>query len=106
MQDLPFFGDPNSDILCSAGTTARARVERGTKYAGVEMGMTELVARYRLYAANCVEFAQRLPETESKLALLDMAQSWLVLAEQAAKNNKAVLVCETPIHTLGPFAVS
>ena len=63
------------------------------------MGMTELVVRYRLYAAHCVEVAQRIPEIESKLVFLDMAQSWLVLAEQAAKNNKAVLVCETPIPT-------
>ncbi|HEV2718307.1 MAG TPA: hypothetical protein VGU64_23780 [Terriglobales bacterium] len=58
--------------------------------------MTELVARYRLYAAHCVEVAQRLPETESKLMLLDMAQSWLMLAEQAAKNNKSY---ETPMPT-------
>jgi hypothetical protein len=60
------------------------------------MGMTEVVARYRLYAANCVELAQRLPEAEGKLVLLDMAQSWLVLAEQAAKNNEIVLIYETP----------
>jgi hypothetical protein len=58
--------------------------------------MTELVARYRSFAAHCVDVAQRLPETESKLMLLDMAQSWLMLAEQAAKNNKSY---ETPIPT-------
>jgi hypothetical protein len=63
------------------------------------MGMTEPLPRYRLYAAHCVEIAQRLPETESKLALLDIAQSWLLLAEQAAKNNKTVYETSIPTPT-------
>jgi putative IMPACT (imprinted ancient) family translation regulator len=49
----------------------------------------EVVKRYRLHAASCIESAQQLSDKESKLALLQMAQSWLALAEQAAKNSEA-----------------
>jgi hypothetical protein len=34
---------------------------------------------------------------ESKLVLLDMAQAWLALVEQAIKNSETVLVYETPV---------
>jgi hypothetical protein len=59
----------------------------------------ELVPRYRLHAAHCVELAQRIPEAEGRLALLAMAKSWLALAEQAVKNSETVLVYETPMPT-------
>jgi hypothetical protein len=61
------------------------------------MAITELVERHRQYAAHCIEIAKQLPNTSGKLVLLDMAQSWLALAEQAAKNAETVLVYETPI---------
>jgi hypothetical protein len=57
----------------------------------------ELVARYRLHAAHCVELAQRIYDAEARLVLLAMAKSWLALAEQAVKNSETVLVYETPI---------
>jgi hypothetical protein len=57
----------------------------------------ELVARYRLHAAHCVELAQRISDAEGRLALLAMAKSWLALAEQAVKNSETVLVYETPM---------
>ena len=40
---------------------------------------------------------QRVSDPSAKLSLLDMAQSWLKLAEQAAKNRETVLACETPM---------
>jgi len=49
-----------------------------------------------LHAANCVEIAHRVSDAEGKLALLDMAQAWLVLTEQVLKNSEIVLVYETP----------
>jgi hypothetical protein len=61
------------------------------------MSADELVARYRLHAASCVDIAQRISDTEGKLALLAMAQSWLALAEQTVKNSETVLVYETPM---------
>jgi hypothetical protein len=57
----------------------------------------EIVACYRLYAANCIRIAQRTVEPSSKLALLDMAQAWELLAEQAEKNSETVIVYETPV---------
>ena len=61
------------------------------------MAMAELVEHYRQHAAQCIEISKQLPNTSGRLALLDMAQSWLALAEQAAKNAETVLVYETPI---------
>jgi hypothetical protein len=60
------------------------------------MSPGELVACYRLYAANCIEVARDL-EPARKLALLNMAQAWLNLADQVEKNLNTVLVYETPI---------
>jgi hypothetical protein len=68
-----------------------------------DVGMSrEIIACYRLYAGRCVEIAQRVEETSAKLALLDMAQAWELLAEQAAKNSETVIVYETPDRKLRP----
>ena len=48
------------------------------------MSGAETVERYRRQACECVRIAQDVPDTKAKLALLDMAQCWLRLAEQAA----------------------
>jgi hypothetical protein len=64
---------------------------------GNALSADELVARYRLHAAHCVELAQRIYDAEARLVLLAMAKSWLALAEQAVKNSETVLVYETPI---------
>lgn len=45
------------------------------------------VGRYRKYAANCLAFAQNTADPSAKLALLDMAQVWIVLAEEAERNG-------------------
>jgi hypothetical protein len=60
------------------------------------MTVSELVAAYRLHSAQCVKIAHRSADPEIKLALLNMAQSWIALAQQAAKNSEAVLIYETP----------
>jgi hypothetical protein len=57
----------------------------------------ELVARYHLHAAHCVELAEKISDAEDRLALLTMAKSWIALAEQAVKNSETALVYETPI---------
>ena len=49
-----------------------------------------------MHAANCIEIARDL-EPDRKLALLNIAQAWLNLAEQIAKNLDTVLVYETPV---------
>jgi hypothetical protein len=54
-------------------------------YAG--MGMGPSAARYREYAAKCVAMANERDGTD-KLSMLDMAQAWLDLAEQALRNER------------------
>ena len=61
------------------------------------MSTTGSVELYRTYAAQCVELARKASDPETRLALLNMARAWLVLAEQADKNIHApTLVYETP----------
>jgi hypothetical protein len=62
------------------------------------MGMApaELAALYRDYAAQCVVVARSLEGEAEKLSLLDMAQAWLALAQQAEKSGSLVVVYETP----------
>jgi hypothetical protein len=57
---------------------------------------SEQAALYRLYAAECIDLAQRSTDSQSRLALFDMAHSWRMLADQADKNSETVLVYETP----------
>jgi hypothetical protein len=51
--------------------------------------MSEIVERYRLYAAECLRIAQE-SGPKQKLTLLDMAQCWLALAEQTLKNTETI----------------
>jgi hypothetical protein len=43
----------------------------------------QLAAHYRAYAAQCMIMAQRQDSAGDKLVLIDMAQAWVILAEQA-----------------------
>ncbi len=47
--------------------------------------MPEKIAVYRLYAAECAEIAQKVSDPKQKLVLLNMAHSWLALANLAEK---------------------
>jgi hypothetical protein len=51
---------------------------------------------YRVHAAQCIQLAQKTDDPDAKLALLDMARSWLALANQNDKNSQTTLVYETP----------
>jgi hypothetical protein len=48
----------------------------------------EDAACYRLYAANCLEIASRLSNTERKLFLLRMAQGWANLADRIERAER------------------
>ena len=48
------------------------------------MSPGEVIA-YRLYAVYCVEIARELADPGRKAALLSIAQTWIVLAEQLEK---------------------
>ena len=49
----------------------------------------EAVACYRLYAANCVELAERTADADRRVFLLRMGQRWAKLAEQVEKAETA-----------------
>jgi hypothetical protein len=51
------------------------------------MSAGEVAAVYRLYAAYCAEIAQTATDSARKVALLDMAQAWVRLAEVADKSR-------------------
>jgi hypothetical protein len=46
------------------------------------MSADQVMACYRLYAAHCLEIARDLPDRGRKIALLNMAQVWLALADE------------------------
>jgi hypothetical protein len=56
--------------------------------------MSKLFERYRENAIECVKIAQNVPDPSEKLKLLDMAQCWLRLAEQATAISDKVLSYE------------
>src|SRR5262249_7518770 len=51
---------------------------------------------YRQCALTCVRFASEASDTHTKLELLDIAQAWTKLADQAEKNSR--LVHEAPVQ--------
>ncbi len=48
----------------------------------------ELVERYRCYAAKCLKMSRTIRDPAAKLMILEMAQSWLKLAEQVAEGTE------------------
>jgi hypothetical protein len=52
--------------------------------------------KYRQHARHCVEISADFSDQTSKLLLLEMAQAWIKLADQAEKNQTLDLVYETP----------
>jgi hypothetical protein len=61
------------------------------------MSPADLAARYREHAADCVKIAHDCSEPANKRSLLDLALSWLGLAEHAEKNGDIAVVYETPV---------
>lgn len=60
------------------------------------MTPAEIAARYREYAAKCLIVAKKQENAGEKLALIDMAQAWVSLADQAERNQAFPIVYETP----------
>jgi hypothetical protein len=52
---------------------------------------TELVQRYRSYAAKCIKISRNVSDPAGKLVLLEMAQTWLKLAELVTEAAEAAL---------------
>jgi hypothetical protein len=53
------------------------------------MGMqsAEFAGRCRSYAAKCVKISRHISDPAGKLVLLEMAQSWLKLAETTSQGD-------------------
>lgn len=65
----------------------------------------EEIVRYREYAAACVRAAQEVASQTVKMALLDMAQRWLALAddgERATRATERLADIALPAQAAGP----
>jgi hypothetical protein len=51
--------------------------------------MTPTEERYRDYAFQCIGVAQQITDPVDKAVMLQMAESWLRLADRAAANNSS-----------------
>jgi hypothetical protein len=60
------------------------------------MTPAELAARYHGYAAQCWLFAQQQDNAGDKLALIDMAQAWVALADYVEKNESLFALYDAP----------
>jgi hypothetical protein len=54
------------------------------------MQRAALVERYRSYAAKCIKISRNVSDPSGKLVLLEMAQTWLNFAEEAAQAGAQV----------------
>jgi len=79
----------------------RVPARRGVVKGRVGMGMSpaDLAARYREHAADCVKIAPGCSDPANKLSLLEMARSWLRLADHAEKNGDAIALPDSPYET-------
>jgi hypothetical protein len=67
------------------------------------MSSVGLVERYRAYAVKCVKISRSISDPIGKLVLLEMAQSWLELAERAVAGAETTVGVErTAAGTLTP----
>ena len=66
--------------------------------------VTELIERYRRNAERCLRLVQDFSDLEAKRSLLAMANAWLMLAVQRAKNIEAALASQPtlPINEPAP----
>ena len=64
------------------------------------MTRNERLKRYRLNAEKCLTLAETFNDHQSKRTLIEMANTWLKLAEQHLKNSETTLVYETPTPRL------
>jgi hypothetical protein len=54
------------------------------------------IDEYRRHAAECLRIAEDVIDSRYRISLVNMAESWLRLAQQAEKNLTTDLIYETP----------
>jgi len=60
------------------------------------MSGRENAKEYRLRAQHCLDIAMDMDDLSKRMVLLNMAQAWMLLADQAERNMKTDVVYETP----------
>jgi hypothetical protein len=63
---------------------------------GFAMAGRNFAREYRLRAQHCLDIATHMADLRNRMILLDMAQAWMLLADQAERNRATDLVYETP----------
>jgi hypothetical protein len=59
--------------------------------------------KYRQNAADCFAVAQQLSDPGLKASMLEMAQSWLMLADRAGQSGRGnCRACDLPVPTKRP----
>jgi hypothetical protein len=66
------------------------------------MPSSGLVERYRSYAAKCVKISRNISDPIEKLVVLEMAQSWLDLAQRAVEQTPTGAVHDAAIPATAP----
>jgi hypothetical protein len=60
--------------------------------------VTERISWYRANAEKCLALAQRFHDPKSKRALVAMANAWLAMAEQRARNRETSSADAAPLQ--------
>lgn len=60
------------------------------------MSGRENAKEYRLRAQHCLDIAMDMDDLSKRMVLLNMAQAWMLLADQADRNQTTDIVYETP----------
>jgi hypothetical protein len=55
---------------------------------------------YRQHAQECLRLANETLESSTKAVLIDMAQAWIKLADQAQRNRRFDLVQAVPVRPI------
>lgn len=66
------------------------------------MSSRDTAREYRLRAQHCLDIATDMDSCTTRMVLLDMAQAWMLLADQADRNQTTDVVYETPPANSAP----
>jgi hypothetical protein len=62
---------------------------------------SESAKEYRVRAQHCIDIARDTQDAGRRLILVEMAQAWMRLADQAERNRKTDMVYVTPRRPKG-----
>lgn len=89
-----FLFGPKSDRGTTFFRTALPQVSHRERGHGMGLTAAQLAAHFRGYAVQCLIVAQHQRSAGDRLTLIDMAQAWAALAEQAKRNEPLFAACD------------